>query len=47
MQKKSTRLKRAGQSGSVDPEDRPVKRTKKRKAEVVLQPLFTASGKVI
>ncbi len=36
VQKKSTRLKRAGRSGSVDPEDRPVKKVKKRKAEVVL-----------
>ncbi|DBA81296.1 TPA: hypothetical protein ACH3X2_14274 [Trebouxia sp. C0005] len=31
--KKSTRLKRAGLSGSVDPEDRPAKKVKKRKAE--------------
>lgn len=31
--KKSTRMKRAGRSGSVDPEDRPVKKMKKRKAE--------------
>ena len=36
LQKKSTRLKRAGRSGSMDPEDRPVKKVKKRKAEVVL-----------
>ena len=34
VQKKSTRLKRSGQSGSVDPEDQPVKKTRKRKAEV-------------
>ncbi len=33
LQKRKTGLKRSGPSGSVDPEDRPVQKTKKRKAE--------------